>query len=269
MSYCVMAMFRDESWVLNEWIEHYFNEGASQIILINNKSTDGWYENLNPEYQTDDRIEIIDYPSDKQGRQVDIYNKLLRNKKIKTQWLLCCDLDEFLYARKGFKTIQDYLNTVPERVSKLIIPWKTFGSSGHDKQPESVRKGFTHYNPVYYSATGGTKYSKMQMTSAKCFARVSQIREIGLHNFLMKTSGQWYTNNKHGSITYFLVGLRDISDDAIHLNHYYTQSQEYFDKIQKTRGGGENVKTTKTQLWFDKNKDGKIFDDELAKKTYD
>ena len=38
----LMAIFKNESMGIREWIEHYVWQGVDKILLINNNSTDYW-----------------------------------------------------------------------------------------------------------------------------------------------------------------------------------------------------------------------------------
>ena len=58
---------------------------------------------------------------------------------------MVCDLDEFLYSRKEYDTVADYLNSINDNnISSILIPWKLFGHSGFKKQPEGVVDNFVH-----------------------------------------------------------------------------------------------------------------------------
>ena len=43
----LMAMFKNEGHILYEFINHYMLEGVDQFILIDDNSTDNYYENNN------------------------------------------------------------------------------------------------------------------------------------------------------------------------------------------------------------------------------
>ena len=84
---------------------------------------------------------------DEKHAQVKLYNKYFSEKIKEYEWTIICDLDEFIYSRKEFKTIKDYLNTVNKEVSQIAINWKIFGSNGFNtldkKEPDSVIDSFT------------------------------------------------------------------------------------------------------------------------------
>ena len=49
--------------------------------------------------------------------QVKLYNKYFLNKIKMDNWVIVCDLDEFIYSRNDYNRIIDYLNTVPENIN--------------------------------------------------------------------------------------------------------------------------------------------------------
>ena len=42
----VLAMFKNESMIIQEWIKHYIEEGVEHFYLIDNGSTDDYYEKI-------------------------------------------------------------------------------------------------------------------------------------------------------------------------------------------------------------------------------
>jgi hypothetical protein len=52
MKIVVVAMFKNESHVLKEWIEHYLREGVDTFLLTDNDSSDNYKPILEPYLQT-------------------------------------------------------------------------------------------------------------------------------------------------------------------------------------------------------------------------
>lgn len=262
----LMAMFRDESWIMNEWITHYLNEGVSKFILIDNNSTDNWQSKINPKYLSSPDIKFVDFKGKQTGKQMQIYAQLLKSHKFETDWLMICDFDEFIYARQEFKTIPQYLQTLPPDVTQVKIPWKMFGSSGHVEQPSSVIKGFTYQDINISNQRIG------KVTHVKSIVRCEAIRELNLHAHVTGYGRSILTNGhacKPAKNCEPWVYPYDHRNDALACNHYFTQSEQYFREIQQHRRGGNNNDLVKDLEWFNKHKDKTTFDDELATKTYD
>ena len=138
---CLVAIFKNESHILDEWLNHYINEGVEHFFLIDNGSDDNYKEIIN---KYENITLVID---NKKYSQIEHYNNYYLDKCKKYEWIILCDLDEFIYARNGFNKIDKYLDTVDNNISQIYIPWKIFGSSGYNilekKQPKNVIKNFT------------------------------------------------------------------------------------------------------------------------------
>ncbi len=106
MTFTVLAMFKNESHAINEWIKHYLSEGASKIVLADNDSDDGYEDILLDEYKNNPQIKIYKYPGKFLGIQNSIYNHIFKKYGFNTKWLLTCDIDEFIYSRNEYKTIK-------------------------------------------------------------------------------------------------------------------------------------------------------------------
>ena len=44
--FCIVAIFKNESEILDEWITHYLREGCSKFFLIDNGSSDNYIEKI-------------------------------------------------------------------------------------------------------------------------------------------------------------------------------------------------------------------------------
>ena len=131
----VFAIFKNESHIIKEWIEHYLSEGVEHFWLIDNGSTDDYESEIQ---QYIDKITL--FKDSTKHSQSPLYNKYVLPELYKTEWVIGCDLDEFMWSTKG--TISDVLHDVEENIGLIQIPWEQYGSSGHVKQPENVISSF-------------------------------------------------------------------------------------------------------------------------------
>ena len=115
----VLALFKNESHVLAEWVEHYLAEGATAIHLINNNSTDDF---LSPLQDFIASGVVTLHHDTRQHCQRQIYNEHLQRLRSQCRWLLVCDLDEFIYARGSGLRISDLLKAQPIDVSCIHLP---------------------------------------------------------------------------------------------------------------------------------------------------
>ena len=72
----IASVFKNESWGLKEWLEHYRFHGVDHVYLVNDFSDDNYISILKPFiedgfvtlYQNDNQVRYT-------GRQIDINNK--------------------------------------------------------------------------------------------------------------------------------------------------------------------------------------------------
>lgn len=137
----IISMFKNESMIIDEWIQHYISEGIQHFYLINNGSTDNFLDIL---YKNEEITLISDdsrYPTCTQNI---LFNKhFLDLVKKESEWIIICDLDEYIYSRNNYKTILDYVNNIPKNIEKIIMPWKNFGNNDITNQPNCNRFVFS------------------------------------------------------------------------------------------------------------------------------
>jgi glycosyltransferase involved in cell wall biosynthesis len=90
---CVVAIFKNESDILKEWIEHYLQQGVDKFFMIDNGSTDNYYNILEP-YIKNNKVELVIDTT--KFAQTNLYNKYYLNKCKAYEWVIVCDLDEFI-----------------------------------------------------------------------------------------------------------------------------------------------------------------------------
>lgn len=204
----VLAIMKNESVNIDEWIEHYLWVGAHRIYLIDNGSTDDTVAKAR-KWEKTGRVNLIELPE--KYRQVQHYWTAIKHFKVKRNcdWLLVADLDEFWFCPNG--------DSIPHALREfhnfdvIYSNWVMFGSSGLIEQPESVRNAFIlrkpgidlHINTKYICRT-----SVLKRRSA-----------VDIH----KVKGA--------------DSARTVSDTTrFQLNHYPIQSLSFFTSVKMTRG---------------------------------
>ena len=209
--------------------------------------------------------------SEKKNAQVELYNRWLPEAK-KFDWVIVVDLDEFIYARNGFKTIKDYLGTIDKDIYKIRIPWKLFGSSGLKKQPNSVIQHFVHRRK--FPESGTHTNAPERVIEIKTIIRGPHLQKIQVHNSDVThftDLHQCFPDNKdYRDVIFTLIDESSLETHSLHLNHYRIQSWEFYKKVKMTRGDGavkkfDNVRTRKYFKLYDY-KD--MEDTELRDKQY-
>jgi hypothetical protein len=276
---CLVAIFKNESHILKEWIEHYLNQGVDKIFLIDNGSTDNYYSILQP-YIYSNKVDLV--KDNKKYAQSELYNTHFLHKCRAYDWVIVCDLDEFIYGRKYCSSIKDFLSKVNDSFSQVYIPWKMFGSNGYDtmekEQPSSVISSFTkrinnndprHNKFRCYTYNGPIKY-----IYSKTIVRTKYLLKLGIHHSISSygrciTSCVLQNNNIHQNEDFVEVREEIIENSALHLNHYAIQSLNWFMKVKATRGDNCSIKNdnVRNKEYFNEYNLNDIDDDELSNIT--
>jgi hypothetical protein len=186
-------------------------------------------------------------------------NSYWLNECKKYDWVMHVDLDEFVYARKQFKTIPEYLNTLNDTISQVYIPWKIFGSNGFntaDKlQPSSVIDSFTkrtNYNKEN-NIQGIIWINNDKYSLAKCIVRSKYLQHFNIHSHSTTHNNYIGADNNtfiHPNNDFYKIDETILENSFLHLNHYVIQSYEWFMRIKATRGDASNYKNVRDENYF-------------------
>lgn len=247
----ILAIFKNEGHCINEWLEHYINEGVEHFYLIDNGSTDNYKI-------SSDKIDlVIDHQPYDQAQK---YNNYYLNKsKEESEWVLVVDLDEFVYARKNYKTISEYLQSLADNIQQVGIPWKMFSSSGHISQPSSLTNSFLY------------RHQKEGIIETKCIVRTRYLKQYDLHCSKVMGETLYITGEFYDATPFKYISEYILKMSPLHLNHYQNQSFEWYESVKMTRGDADGQKNTSTRNIKAFNVcDGEIsrIDDELCNKYH-
>ena len=253
-TFCVVGIFKNEAEIVNEWLEHYTNEGCAHFFLIDNDSNDNY--TIDAKYQT--AVTVVIDPE--KHAQAKLYNQHFGEKITKYHWTLVSDLDEFVYARKSFPTIRAFLHSIQDgNVTQIAIPWKIFGANGlnkiDQKEPPSCITGFTK-RMDYDKEDGfqGVKCVKgdMKFNLCKCIIRSNAVKALIIHNHDLKyghTVQSHYVSGESCDATLPFVPMNEsrLKASPLHCNHYAIRSFDWFTRVKMTRGSAASAASTKAK----------------------
>ena len=204
----VLGIMKNEAMNLDEWVQHYLSMGAGKIFLIDNGSSDDTVRKAQA-WVAKGAVELVEYPEP--HRQTQHYWSAFKQLNIgrKCKWLIVADLDEFWFCPSG-ETIAAQLDDFRD-FDVIYGNWRVFGSNGLTQHPASIRQALTLRMPGLHFHTG-RKY--MCRSSV-----VTSAQSMGVHTLNGARSERTVSDN-----------------ERFHLNHYVTQSLEYFQKVKMTRG---------------------------------
>jgi hypothetical protein len=224
-------MFKNEGMIIKEWLDHYISEGIQHFYLIDNGSTDN-YKSILDNYIN--KITLIeDSTRDQNLTQYVLFNKhFLDLIKKESEWIIVADFDEYIYSRKENKTILDYINTIPENIKAILLPWKNFGSNNIINHPESIIATF-----IMRENENDFKKRVNQNWYGHCksLTKTEIINKLNVHTNHNISQEMYFSDFTLGNFE-----LYDINKQNIHINHYQHMSYEYYTKIKIIRGDAQN-----------------------------
>ena len=241
----VVAIFKNESISIREWLQHYIRQGVEHFYMIDNGSTDNWHYEIKG-------FPVTVFSNEEKHKQIEHYNNyFLETVKVSSEWVMVVDLDEFVYGRKN-NTITSVLSNYDDNVGDVRIRWKMFGSNGHIKQPESIIDGFTKRKPIEPSDKDGS------FDYIKSIIRTSCLLKFEIHNHKTTDCKIIFEPPE--------MTENSLANSLIHLNHYAIQSKDFFFNVKMTRGdvassAHENFRNVD---YFKKYDNNLIIDDELS-----
>ena len=268
----VLALFRDEAMYLTEWLTHYAAEGVTQFVLLENQlSVDNSVELVHRFAQQNPWLNVSLHTAREPRQQNRHYARHLH--RVTTDWVLIVDLDEFAYARRGFKTLPHFLlnlTAADPTVGLVAIPWKVFGAKYQVWHPISIIANATVRHNIGKNLI--FPGHKVEYKSLLCLSAVrahlglepdaalveellpvgpTSFPEIDLHHSieglravfpdgtrLSKHRGMANEPNasKVGGLTPAFVERW-----PVHLNHYRLGSCEFWYRVKLMRGGAADV----------------------------
>lgn len=224
----ILAMFKNESTILEQWIKHYISEGVEHFYLIDNGSTDN-YEWIIDKYK--DQITLVkDSYRHILKPQVYLYNKCyLDIIKNETKWIIICDIDEYIYNKCQNSNIITYLKNIEisnQKISLIWIPWLVFGTKNHKETPINIINTLNKRisdNDIKYKVGYG--------------------KSIYLTKFIGNKKTNYMLNCVHFSETSGEIKKLNLNSN-LRCNHYQFISYNYYKNIKCIRqSGSTNNKT--------------------------
>jgi len=233
----IAAIFKNESFNLKEWIEHYLFHGADHIYLIDDNSFDSYLEILSP-YIEKNLVTLFknDVPKFHNRQQV-IYDKFILPKIKESKWTIICDLDEFWYSPKEID-LKKILNKY-NQYEVVYANWAMFNSNGNIKHPKSIVQSCTlrhELNGEMMCLTNGSFISTK--TASRKYAVNGDANIVGL-----------WVHDPIGDRSSINASYLEQKDYDLIINHYTTQSVEFWSKVKMSRGDVNNHHPDEARDW--------------------
>ena len=232
---------KNEAAFLLEWLAHHRACGFSDVLVYSNDCSDGTDAML-------DRLQAMgwlthirnDGPHD-EGPQWSMLKSADKHPAIRrADWLLFCDIDEFVNIHTGDRTLPALLAALPEATA-IPLTWRMFGNAGVIEDTDApVTETFTRAAPA---AIGWPWRAQLFKT---LFRNDGSYRKLGVHrprspDPARLADQRWFDGSGRALPASFHTGriFSDYSRDnygLVQLNHYALGSmQGYLVKADRGR----------------------------------
>lgn len=240
----VGAIFRNETHILESWLNHYLKEGVEHFYLVNDRSTDDYLSILQP-YIDKGLVTLFhtDSSTPPDGQRY-AYSELIYPKAlVEAEWLAFLDLDEFLttYGARSSLLTAEYLRNYAGNYNAIYVSWLMYGSGDY------INSNDVPTNPIEaYRYRRRTDIVK-DPYEIKTIFRPKAWKTRGVHKVDVYGNGldlREHTKN---------IDLeKDVSKHPpLVVIHYHLQSKGYWYKIKKTRGDAIIELRLRTEREFD------------------
>jgi hypothetical protein len=205
---------RDEAPDLREFVEYYIAAGVKQIFFYEARSSDNFWEVLEP-FIAGGHVTLIDNWPHIPISPAAEHDCILRCIG-QYAWLGCIDVDEFVVIGDG-RSLPEFFSEVPARFPAVGLHWRFYGSNGHIKRPNL---------PILLAYTRRQNAVNFHV---KVFVRPERV-------MLHRNPHSWYFRglfstavNEKGKRIWGSIDVPATAEIAW-VNHYYYKSQEEFER---------------------------------------
>lgn len=279
-NFCVVTRTRDDFSVINNFIDHYFNEGAAEIWVLDDLNGKQRFTAAHPNVHV---VEVDLFTHQGVQEMVPVENLIKSIEGTRCTWILSVDSDEFVTSRRErCKSVQEILVSRFQEVDAISIPWVIYSAtkidtidvrndvimrwnhSKHHAQESKLRK----FRDRYY------EIENKPMFRTKKFIKFKSPHAVVLQ------PGAVYADAATGHITSYSETLKrrfheaEIHDAILAINHYRFPSIKHLVSKCTTRnrkslnGNGYSLNRTTCLRESHSFNSAEVEDDILRRKIY-
>lgn len=249
----ITSIQRNRAPWIKEWVAFHHLAGFNKFYIYLHKCTDDT-EKIIRNLQKSFDIKMINVEPFRLSPQVPVYQESYSKFGKEVDWMAFIDSDEFLFPTST-KTMQDALKEFDgKKISALGFYWSIFGSSGHKKEPE----GLIIENFKYKAANGYPNNRHI-----KSIIKGGQKGIIAVDPHFFETPLGTFDEILRPVTTGFTE--YEPSYEKFRINHYITQSREYYLNFKKHAGtSADNISTyARPRGWWQEHDKNDIKDSSL------
>ena len=262
----VCLCIKNEAKNIEEYINHYINQGVEHFYIINNGSNDNIEEVINNSNYKFNITLVTD------NREVNVYTsamiiELFREHfynviKEETEWAILVDIDEFMYGKNGY-TIKSYLKSIDQDISCIYVLWNIinpykdennnlindFSIKNNNKRINQNLMNILSNDIKFINSFGKSIFKPALLTYPSCmwihFIKIYQGKTITNYGLEKNPSIKWTDNEsrEYSEENYSKVNLT--------LNHYVIRNLEDYNKKIKALDDDDYLRKTFVRTLLD------------------
>ena len=250
----VFAAMRNEGAFIVEWVCWYRMLGFDILIGFND-CTDRSPELLTRLAEEGVVSRFSHRPAPGLAPKHSAYRALRKRQEVADcDWLLICDVDEFLVLQAGGGTIASYLDVIGRDHLGVAFHAQCFGTSGQKSFEDiPVHRRFTRTGPRIRPQNA---WIKTMIHKPLRFNRFSDHSPVGyagtwgpLPDCIVDGDGRPLTRFLNGPYPVRFTDPADITHGSAQLNHYVLRSEEDFD-LKRGTPSASSLKDRYTEKFF-------------------
>jgi hypothetical protein len=226
---------------LHEWVAFHHLAGFERFYVYAHNCTDhsgAVLQALAGAYP----LQAFDVRTTENQVQLKVYQHALETFGHECDWLAFIDGDEFLFPTAAAGIGAALAPYTYERVSAIGAYWACFGSSGHVDEPAGlVTENYRRRPPLDFPDNA----------HVKSIVRGRQASRVGPNAHQFATP--WGTRDELGREITFGRTPYAPSYATLRINHYVTQSRQFFKQFKQTSGAADaGAGYVRPDAWWDK-----------------
>ena len=239
---------------LHEWVALHHLAGFAKFYVYAHNCTDHSDQVLKTLAGGYD-LQAFSVKTTENQVQLKVYQHAYENFGHECDWLAFIDGDEFLFPTAA-ASIGDALAPFQyQKVSAIGAYWACFGSSGHVAEPAGlVLENYRRRPPLSFAIN----------RHIKSIVRGRQASRVGPNSHLFNTP--WGTQDELGRNIDFGWTQHEPSYTQFRINHYVTQSLQFFKQFKQTSGAADaGAGYVRPDSWWAKHDHNDELDDSMGR----
>jgi len=238
---------------LHEWVAFHHLVGFTKFYVYAHNCTDHSGHVLGQLQQAYDLKAFMVNTQENQV-QLKVYQHAYEQFGHECDWLAFIDGDEFLFPTACTDIRQALAEYDYVRTSAIGAYWACFGSSGHVDEPEGLVVRNYRRRPSLLEFPDNKHI--------KSLVRGRQQSRVGPNSHMFATP--WGTQDELGRPVTFGLTPHEPSYTRFRINHYVTQSLQYFKQFKQTSGAADaGAAYVRPDSWWTKHDRNEEFDSSL------